>query len=161
MARKQRTRARPSAPERGRPSKFSEERADKIIRAIRAGNYIETAAALAGVHKSTLYAWLKRGSAEADRLDADPKAKPKKTELPFLNFSDAVDIALAEAENMDVQAITAAAAEDWRAAAWRLERKFPDRWGRKDRLQAEVENKGHVGLNLVVSYGDDEGAGDQ
>lgn len=155
MVRKQKSRARPTATGRGRPSKFTEERADKIIRAIRAGNYIETAAALAGVHKSTLYEWMKRGAAEADRLEADPKAKPLKSELPYLDFSDAVYIALAEAENNDVQAITAAAAEDWRAAAWRLERKFPDRWGRKDRLQAEVENKGLVGVNLVVSYGDE------
>lgn len=159
MARKQKVRARPST--MGRPTKFSEERAEKIIRAIRSGNYIETAAALAGISKTTLYSWLKRGAAEGDRLEADPKAKPLKSELPYLDFLDAVDIALAEAENMDVQAITAAASEDWRAAAWRLERKFPDRWGRKDRLQAEVENKGQVGLNLVVSYGDDEGDGAQ
>lgn len=160
MAQKRGATAKPAAYEFGRPTKINEERAGKIIRAIRAGNYIETAAALAGINKSTLYAWLKRGAAEMDRLQNDPKAKPKKSELPFLDFSNAVDIALAEAENRDVEAINAAVMDDWRAAAWRLERKFPDRWGRKDRLQAEVENKGHMGLNLVISYGD-EGEGEE
>ena len=155
MAQKRGARAKPAAYEFGRPTKISEERAGKIIRAVRAGNYIETAAALAGINKSTLYAWMKRGAAEMDRLESDPKAKPKKSELPFLDFSNAINIALAEAENRDIEAINAAIHDDWRAAAWRLERKFPDRWGRKDRLQAEVENKGHVGLNLVVSYGDE------
>ena len=151
---------KPAAYEFGRPTKINEERAEKIIRAIRAGNYIETAAALAGINKSTLYAWLKRGAAEMERLESDPKAKPKKSELPFLDFSNAVDMALAEAENRDIEAINAATKEDWRAAAGRLERKFPDRWGRKDRLQAEVENKGEVGLNLVISYGN-EGEGQE
>ena len=160
MAQRSSGRSKPAAYEFGRPSKINEQRAEKIIRAIRAGNYIETAAALAGISKSTLYAWMKRGAAEMDRLENDPKAKPKKSELPFLDFSNAVNIALAEAENRDIEAINKAVHEDWRAAAWRLERKFPDRWGRKDRLQAEVENKGHVGMNLVISYGD-EGEGEE
>ena len=160
MPKKSGAREKPAAYEFGRPSKINEERAAKIIRAVRAGNYIETAAALAGINKSTLYAWMKRGAAEMDRLESDPKAKPRKSELPFLDFSNAINIALAEAENRDIEAINAAIHDDWRAAAWRLERKFPDRWGRKDRLQAEIENKGHVGLNLVISYGD-EGEDDE
>lgn len=155
MAQERGTRAKPAGYEFGRPTKFNEERAEKIIRAVKAGNYIETAAALAGISKTTLYAWMKRGAAELERLEADIKAKPKKAELPFLDFLNAVNMALAEAENRDIEAINAATKEDWRAAAWRLERKFPDRWGRKDRVQAEVENKGNVGLNLVISYGDE------
>ena len=44
-----------------RPTKLNFNTHNKIITAIRAGNYIETAAAYAGVNKSTLYEWLKRG----------------------------------------------------------------------------------------------------
>jgi len=33
----------------------------------------------------------------------------------------------------------AAAGGHWQAAAWRLERKFPDRWGRKTKLTGDGE----------------------
>lgn len=104
----------------GRPSKLTPELQARICEAIRAGNYIETAAAYAGVHKATLYDWLKRGAnANAGK---------------FREFSDAVEKALADAEARDVALIAKAATEHWQAAAWRLERKFPDKWGRRQRL---------------------------
>ncbi len=34
----------------------------------------------------------------------------------------------------------AAGEGNWQAAAWRLERRFPERWGRKDRVDATVRN---------------------
>ncbi len=110
----------------GRPSKLTPELQEKIVTAIRAGNYIETAAAYAGVSKDTLYAWLKRGGREVS------------AKSPYHRFSDAVEKALADAEMRDVLLIGKAAEENWQAAAWRLERKFSDRWGRKDHVRAEV-----------------------
>ena len=105
----------------GRPPKFNQETLDTIVRAIRGGNYVETAAAMAGVSKSTLYDWLKQGA----------RAKTGKLK----EFSDAVNQAQGEAEARDVLTIGGAAKLDWRAAAWRLERKFPDRWGRRDTMK--------------------------
>jgi len=99
----------------GRKSKLTPERQERIINAIRAGSYVETAAALAGIHRDTLYDWLKRGRSE---------------EEPYATFLAAMNEALASAELRDVMAISKAVADgDWRAAAWRLERKFPRRWG--------------------------------
>jgi hypothetical protein len=46
---------------------------------------------------------------------------------------------MAEAEMRDVALIAQAAKENWQAAAWRLERKYPARWGRK--TQHEVTGK--------------------
>ncbi|NLJ75865.1 MAG: hypothetical protein GX325_01220, partial [Peptococcaceae bacterium] len=63
-----------------RPRKLNEALQHKIVTAIRAGNYIETAAAYAGIHKSTLYDWLKRGEREKQRVAKNPRYRIKKDE---------------------------------------------------------------------------------
>ncbi|MFS8631315.1 MAG: hypothetical protein LOD92_09215, partial [Bacillales bacterium] len=99
--------------------------------AIRMGAYIETAAAYAGINKSTLYDWMRRGA----------RAKSGK----YKEFSNAIEKALAESEMRDLAVIAKASQENWQAAAWRLERKFPDRWGRRKakseiaKIEAETE----------------------
>ena len=87
----------------------------RIINFIRAGSYVETAAAAAGVDKATLYRWLKRGAEGQE---------------PFATFSNQVESALAEAELRDLARIDRAAEHAWQAAAWKLERRNPDAWGR-------------------------------
>lgn len=115
----------------GRPEKLTPELQQKIVDAIRMGAYIETAAAYAGINKSTLYDWMKRGA----------RAKSGK----YKEFSNAIEKALAESEMRDLAVIAKASQENWQAAAWRLERKFPDRWGRRkakseiEKIEAETE----------------------
>lgn len=112
----------------GRPTKFTPEVTSKILSAIRGGNYIETAAAWAGVNKQTIYDWLRQGAAA--------------TTGPFREFSDAVGEALAHAEIVDLQNVAEAAKKgNWQAAAWRLERRNPSRWGRKDRVPVAPEDE--------------------
>lgn len=113
---------------RGRPTKLTAEIQDEIIKAIKAGNYIETACALVGISKETLYYWLRRG-AEAKRNNI------------YKQFSDAVKKAMAFAEARDVSIIGEAGKTNWQAAAWRLERKFPDKWGRRDALKVESKSE--------------------
>jgi transposase len=115
----------------GRPAKLTPELQNKICDAIRAGNYLETAAAFAGIGKSTFYDWLRRGQRVSKGI--------------YHDFSEAVEKALADSEARDVALIAKAAADgQWQAAAWRLERKFPDRWGRRDRHQVEANIQGTV-----------------
>lgn len=115
----------------GRPEKLTPELQQKIVDAIRMGAYIETAAAYAGINKSTLYDWMRRGA----------RAKSGK----YKEFSNAIEKALAESEMRDLAVIAKASQENWQAAAWRLERKFPDRWGRRKakseiaKIEAETE----------------------
>jgi hypothetical protein len=56
--------AAPSVTHMGRPSKLTPEVRDKIVTAIRAGNFISTAAAYAGVSESAVFAWLAEGRQE-------------------------------------------------------------------------------------------------
>ena len=83
----------------------------RIVDLIRAGNYLEVAATAAGVHRVTLHRWLRYGRKQARGR--------------YRKFVDAVEKAQAEAESRDVALIAKAAGEDWRAAAWRLERARP------------------------------------
>jgi len=100
-----------------RPSKLTPELQAKIVNAIKAGNYMETAAAYAGISKDTLYVWLRDGA----------RAKSGKKRA----FSDSIKGALAESEIDDVARIRAAGEKSWQCIAWHLERRFNSRWGRR------------------------------
>ncbi len=50
---------------RGRPSKLTAELHGRVVDAVRAGNYIETAAAYAGITKDTLLMRMKRADWDA------------------------------------------------------------------------------------------------
>lgn len=120
----------------GRPTKLTKELQAKVIEAVRAGNYIETAAAYAGISKPSLYDWMKRGNNQNKGI--------------YRDFLNAIEKALADAEMRDVLIIGNAAKENWQAAAWRLERKFPDRWARKDKIQAEVNHSGGISTKIEI-----------
>lgn len=107
----------------GRPSKLTPDRVTRLAEALRAGHTRATAAALAGIGESTLYAWLQA----ANQPDAAPE---------FVDFLDAVKKAEVEGEDALVGIIRAAADKSWQAAAWILERRRPDSWGK--RLKTEV-----------------------
>ncbi|MER2603891.1 MAG: IS630 transposase-related protein [Candidatus Competibacter phosphatis] len=95
-------------PTRGRRSKLTPEVREKVLVALRAGNYIETAAEFAGIDRATLFRWLARGR----------KARSGQ----FCDFCDAVQAAIAQAEVAAVADVVKASQTDWRAAAWLLER---------------------------------------
>jgi hypothetical protein len=102
---------------------------EKIVESVRQGNYIETAGVLAGVHKTTIYAWLKRGATAKSGS--------------YRRFHNAVRQAMAESEVRNLAVIDKAGDHDWRSAAWRLERRFPKRWGRKQYVATEARVEIH------------------
>jgi len=112
---------------------------EKIVGYLRAGAYVETAAAAAGISKQTLYTWLRRA---VDENEEDPI---------FAKFAAAVEEAQALAEVRDIALIGKAAETQWQAAAWRLERKSPERWGRKDRVELSGKDGGAIEHKHEVS----------
>lgn len=123
----------------GRPTKLTPKLQEEIVQVIRAGNYVETACSFVGINKTTFYDWLKRGAREQARLEKDSSAKIDPQERIYLNFSNAIKKAEAEAEARDVIIIGKAAEHQWQAAAWRLERKFPSKWGRRTDLDDDEQ----------------------
>ena len=108
----------------GRP-KLEPALTEKIVSLVRAGNYLETAATTAGIHRTTLHRWM--------RFGRDQKRGR------YRKFLTAVEKAQAESESRDVALIAKAASADWKAAAWRLERKAPRRYG--PRVQQAVQQE--------------------
>jgi hypothetical protein len=97
-----------------------------MVEAIEAGNYASTAAESVGIGESTHYRWMKQGEEGIE---------------PYRGYWEAIKKAEAQAEMSAVQNIQTHAAENWTASAWYLERKFPDKWGRKDKLTQEISGK--------------------
>jgi transposase-like protein len=104
----------------GRPSKFTPELQAEIIALIKMGNFVEVACSLVGINKSTFYDWMKKGE-ESNH----PRNKYRK-------FQEAVEQAKAWSEARDVAIITKASVYDWHAAAWKLTRQHPDKYGLKE-----------------------------
>lgn len=135
--------------------------ADRIVQLLRTGAYFEQACAVAGVHKETAYGWLRiagrlrivhRGDLPAELGDHDRRC---------VEFSDAVleaeatweVVALGQLERLgrggideevtteehdDAGKLTkkvtrkSVTLPDARVLMWRLERRFPSRYGRRD-----------------------------
>jgi len=102
-----------------RPTKFTLSTQTRIIEAIAGGNYYEAACASAGVDYATFRRWMQRGQ----------KAK----DGPYREFCDAILKAEAEAEVRIVAQWQQQIPENWPAARDFLARRFPDRWGPKER----------------------------
>ncbi|WP_052374188.1 helix-turn-helix domain-containing protein [Methanobacterium sp. SMA-27] len=103
----------------GRPSKLTPELQAEIVLLLKAGNFIETICGTVGINKSTFYDWNNKG-----KESKHPKNKYRK-------FHEAVEQAMAWSEARNVALITKHSEENWRAAAWMLSRKHPDKWGKK------------------------------
>ena len=110
----------------GRPTKLTKQIQQTIVEYVQKGNYVETAAAAAGINKSTLYDWLKKGQQNKKGI--------------YTDFSNALEKAMAESEIADLKKLNIHGREHWQAVAWRLERRFPEKWGRKDRITADINS---------------------
>jgi len=125
----------------GRPTKLTEATLARFIALVRAGNYGTCAAAAIGIKRQVFYRWLERGAAD--------EAAGRNT--IFARFNTAYAQASAEAEAGCVATIRRASTDNWTAAAWLLERKFPDRWSRKERMEVSGPGGGPVESTQTVS----------
>lgn len=122
-----------------RPSKLTGEARDRIVAAIRAGNYAEPACRSAGISAATYYRWMARGEQEEAGSYAE--------------FREAVLLAEAEAEVHAVAVMRRAMPQDWRAAITYLERRYPARWRRRQLTELTGADGGpiqtsHAALDL-------------
>lgn len=132
-----------------RPTKLTPDTQSAIVQALQAGNYFDASCEYAGITATTGYNWKKRGKEEAERRqkpNIKEGSKTWETEQPFFEFFEAVKKAEANAEVAMAAIIRKASNESWQAAAWWLERRFPDKWGRR---QTDVKHDGEVTIKVV------------
>lgn len=139
MAEKKSVPAQRKKPVPPKTNKYTKARHETIVEALRKGNSKANSFRLAGIAPDTGHEWVKFGRDFPDKY-------PEYAQLGL-----DIEQALAEYESSRVSLVTTAAdTGSWQAAAWWLERRNPDEWGRHDRVKHEVNNRPTVQLNQVI-----------
>lgn len=115
-----------------RPSKLTADVQDRIVEALKLGATFELAAQYGGVSYHSFNLWRKRGAAELERVaNARKNASIRESERPYVEFYEATKKAEGEAAVAWLERIEQAARDGaWQAAAWKLERRYPQQYGR-------------------------------
>jgi len=116
---------------RGRRSlMLNEEKVSKFLEYIEAGNDFDISADASGIARSTLYNWLSIARGVEDKMKSG--FSPNPLEHKFLDFLEKYKRARVAIEIKSVAAIAESVEKgSWRAAAWFLERRYPERWSDK------------------------------
>jgi len=121
-----------------RKSKLTKELIKEAYKLVAAGNYDKDVYPILGIDKSTWYRWLSEGEKAKSGLKRE--------------FYETIKKAEKEAIARNVALIQRAAQEgNWQAAAWWLERKYFEDWGRKDKVDLSADKDG---FKIVVEYAD-------
>ena len=120
-----------------RKSKLNEEFIKQAVKLIEAGNYQKHVAQALGITETTWYRWMQEG----EKAKSGLKRK----------FYESIKKAEARAVLRNVAKILQASQEgNWQAAAWWLERRYPDEWGRKDKL--DMNTQGEIKILVEKVY---------
>jgi len=120
-----------------RKTKLSPEIQEQICKHISIGVPFKYAALACGISERTLYNWLERGE--------------KEKRGKYFQFLQAVKEAEARSIVRDIAILEKAAQEGkWQAVAWRLERRHPQDFGRKDEFR--LEHSGKIDISVLKKY---------
>ncbi|MEN6545358.1 MAG: hypothetical protein ABFE07_04885 [Armatimonadia bacterium] len=156
----------------GRPTRITPELCQQFDQLLGAGNYFITVCTYLEIDESVAYDWLNKGTAGEDAAGQWPDA--------YREFAKSVKRASARAEislvaeinrhgrphelrnperNAKGDVVASMLPGQWQALMTILERRFPDRWGRRDRLQAEVSGPEGAPVQIVIApYEDGNGS---
>ena len=118
---------------------------ETILAVIATGATVEAAAGAAGCSRRSISRWRRRGEQD----DATPEE---------IDFYQRYRQAEGRAEMEALRAISAAADEDWRAAAWFLTHRFPERWSEKRTIvveQPDRPNSSHMVADMLRQLRED------
>tara|TARA_Y100000114_G_scaffold147662_1_gene159714 strand:+ start:1651 stop:2037 length:387 start_codon:yes stop_codon:yes gene_type:complete len=118
-----------------RRTKLTPDTKEDVVKALRAGNSRRDSALYAGISEQTFYSWMKRGR------DGEPL---------YAEFLEAVEKAEAQSVVRNVAIIQRAAEDTWQAAAWWLERKRPDDWGRRQRMDIGTSQEQPMKITVQI-----------
>ena len=113
-----------------------------ILTLLSGGHYLQTALRAAGVSSTSYRYWMEQGQNALYK----PEGERTDNEKQYIEFAISVKAIDAVAEEAAVAAIRSAMPRDWRAAAFFLERRFPDRW----RMRTEAADVTDDELNNAI-----------
>jgi hypothetical protein len=123
----------------GRPTKLTPEVQQEIGQNIIDGLSFADSAEMAGITYETFNNWMKEGKTASEGI--------------YFQFFQYIKTCEMEGKKENIRIIREAGRNgNWPASAWLLERRYPDEFGRKDRLSADLNNKhsGQIKLELNV-----------
>jgi len=132
----------------GRPQLdvMSHEHVEPLVEYLKEGMFFLEACHLCGIGATTARKWIKAGI-------ADLKAG---RESDAALFAQRVNAAMAEAKLLRVRALNQAASNPafWAAAAWWLERRYPQQFGRQDRMNMNIT--GNINRQTEIEVTEEE-----
>ena len=123
---------------KGRPSRiFETERIEEFLQLIEDGVDFNIAADSARWARATVFEWLSKGRDIENMWDESSKLSVK--DKKFLDFLERYKRARVAPEIKAVETINRSVEKgSWRAAAWMLESRFPERWSEKRSLNNQI-----------------------
>lgn len=143
---------------RGRKTLLNEELIEEAEKLLKEGHYVQTLCRYFGITEQTWYNWVNKGEQYKD-LTEEEKANTPNAYL-YVDFFEAVKRGSARGEMDALNVIHEHSKVKWQAAAWFLERRFRDRWGRVNQDEGGEQNKAQLeqflkGLDDIVNEEDD------
>ncbi len=139
----------------GRKLKLTKELIKEFEDLIKTGQYANTVCDYLNISEESFYRWIREGNPDInenidERSEEDHELKTE--------FYEAIKRAKAQAEIRNVSVIQKASIQNWTAAAWWLERTNWKKWGRKDKIEAnisgEIKNKINIGDETIDHFAD-------
>lgn len=116
-----------------RPSKLTDEVIEKITHAIKLGTTLYRAAEIAGIGTNTFRVWLRRGEADIEAGKTTRHARL----VQEVTKTNAKVASLVEGSVLHA----ALHDRDVKASTWWLERRLPNEYGRRDKVEVEVKQQ--------------------
>lgn len=113
---------------KGKPSKLTTQLSTQLCKYLTLGMSPPQAAEMCGVHRNTMRYWLRRG--EKEWLDPDSH---------YAAFLKDVNKATAACMRRGLLLVNQAAEDDWKPAAWLLERRFPAQFAPKQMIEVRTQ----------------------
>lgn len=108
-----------------RPAALTPECQKLIVGYLAEGNYLETACRASGITSATFRHWRQRAE------QGDPDAQQ------YADFFAVCKTAMAVGEVNALREVKSGR-QGWQGSAWYLERRYPGRWGKKDKLELDM-----------------------
>ena len=118
-------------------TKLTKELCDEICSYIEMGNYINRSCEAVGISTSTFNSWKRKGAKGIE---------------PYATFLERVKKVEAKAEMVHTGIIhDVAQTGNWLASAWLLERKYPNRFGKREQMALQTDNDFKLEISTAKS----------